>query len=488
MGGPTMPLFNRQSLEALGLFVGLSLIMRFLSFFPSVIDHDESTYILIGDALLHGKVYLRDVIDTKPIGIFGLYAIFQMLFGKSIIVLRLITAIWIALTAWMIYHVHSQLSGQTTDRHLDAAPVASGVIYIFMTSIFTFFGLSPNTELFFTLLTIIALYLILRHDGYGWLLLAGLLLGTGFMIKYVVLFDAMGLGFLYLLLLLLRKKDWHFWISRCAIMALGFMIPFGLVWLYYRQMDMGDTFWFFTFDLSAGYFIKATWQLNLLYVIDCLMRFFPITFWFFYCTWHWRTTGMEMPILAWTWGASVLVIILLPGKLFYHYFIQMMLPLSLLAGSFFDHRRTPKPALAWMRNPKIGYPLVITAMVVILYFQKKDFIDKRDYPKEVAAWLKEQLKPGEKIYTGNYQQIIYHLTGTESPTPYVHSSLIWDAENNRALGIDRAVECQKILDQKPRFILFNKKLPKDNPMIPALQSDYQQIMLFDKQLHIYERK
>src|SRR5688572_25982703 len=48
MGGPTMPLFNRQSLEALGLFAGLSLIMRFLSFFPSVIDHDESTYILIG--------------------------------------------------------------------------------------------------------------------------------------------------------------------------------------------------------------------------------------------------------------------------------------------------------------------------------------------------------------------------------------------------------------------------------------------------------
>ena len=140
-----------------------------------------------------------------------------------------------------------------------------------------------------------------------------------------------------------------------------------------------------------------------------------------------------------------------------------------------------------MRNPKIGYPLIITAMVVILFYQKKDFIDKRDYPKEVATWLNEQLKPGDKIYTGNYKHIVYHLTSLESPTPYVHPSLIWDANNNRALGIDRAEECQKILDQKPRFILLNKKLPQDNPLMQTLQSDYKQIMLFDKQLYIFER-
>ena len=487
MGGPTIPLLNRQSFEVLGIFVGLSLIMRVLSFFPSVIDHDESTYILIGNAVLHGKVYLRDVIDTKPIGIFGLYAIFQLLFGKSILVMRLITAVWIALTAWMIYHVHGQLSGQTTDQHLNAAPVASGVIYIFMTSVFIFFGLSPNTELFFTLFTIIALYLLLRHESFVWIFLAGFLFGLGFLIKYVVVFDAFAIGFFYLWIQVKKGQKWSYWFSRCALMAMGFTIPFALLWWYYAQLGMSETFRFFTFELSGKYFIDSSWTANIIFILDCLMRFFPVTLWFFYCTWYWRTTGKEMPILAWGWSISVMIIILLPGKLFYHYFIQMMLPLSLLAGSFFDHRRILKPVLSWMRNPKIGYPLIFTAMVAILFFQKKDFIDKRDYPKEVAAWLNERLQPGDKIYTGNYQQIIYHLTGKESLTPYIHSSLIWDAENNRALGIDRAEECQKILDQKPRFILLNKKLPKDNPMLPVLQSDYKQLMLFDKQLYIYER-
>ena len=483
-----MPLISLQSFKALGILTGVALIMRVLSFFPSVIDHDESTYILIGEALLQGDIYWRDVIDTKPIGIFGVYAILQLLFGKSIFILRLAATLWIALTAWMLYHVHGHLNGQTTERHLDFAPLASGLIYIFMTSVFTFFGLSPNTEIFFTLFTIIALFIILRHDGYLWLFAAGVLLGIGFMIKYVVLFDALALGFIYLLEKLLRRKPWTYWLWRCAVMALGFLIPFSLTWYYYNSIGMAKEFDFFTFQLSAAYFVDVNWQLNLLYVIDCLARFFPVTLWFFYCTWHWRTTGIEMPVLSWAWGAAVLVIILLPGKLFYHYFIQMMLPLSLLAGSFFDHRRHPKRWLAWMRKSSIGYPLLIVGMLVILYFQKKDFIDKRDYPKEVAEWLKPRLQEGDKIYTGNYHQIIYFLTGTQSPTPYVHSSLIWDEKNNTALGIDRAETCAKILDQNPRFVLMSKKLPADNPMLETLSNKYHLPVFFEKEVYIYERK
>jgi 4-amino-4-deoxy-L-arabinose transferase-like glycosyltransferase len=488
MGEPTMPFFRPQSLEALGLLTILAIVMRIFSFFPAVIDHDESTYIVIADALLNGDVYFRDVIDTKPIGIFGLYAIFMALFGKSIVILRLITALGIALTAWMIYLVHGQFAGHDKDKPFNPAPLASGAIYVFMTSIFIFFGLSPNTELYFALFTITALFLLLRHEGLAWILLAGLLLGLGFLIKYVVLFDALALGLFYLWQQLMNGQKWTFWFTRCVVMAIGFVIPFSLLWMYYAHLGLTETFRFFTFELSGKYFIDSSWDTNLIFILDCLGRYFPVTFWFVYSAWHWRTTGRELPILAWLWGTLVIVTILIPGKLFYHYFIQMILPLSLLAGSFFDHRRSPKPALAWMRNPKIGYPLLITGMVVILFFQKRDFIDRRDYPKEVAVWLNERLQPGEKIYTGNYQQIIYHLTDTKSPTPYIHSSLIWDAENNRALGIDRAEECRKILDHKPRFILLNKKLPKDNPMLPVLETEYKLLDLFDQQLLLYERK
>ncbi|MBP8239553.1 MAG: hypothetical protein KAX50_06315, partial [Saprospiraceae bacterium] len=69
-----MKINTKKHLTALLGLIGLALVMRFFSFFPSVINHDESTYILIAEGLLKGKVYFRDYIDTKPIGIFLLYA------------------------------------------------------------------------------------------------------------------------------------------------------------------------------------------------------------------------------------------------------------------------------------------------------------------------------------------------------------------------------------------------------------------------------
>ncbi|MBK8831302.1 MAG: glycosyltransferase family 39 protein [Saprospiraceae bacterium] len=403
-----------QPLRILAMLTGLSLVMRFFSFFPSVMDHDESTYLVIADALRHGDVYLRDVIDTKPIGIFTLFAVFQILFGKSIIVLRIITAIWIALTAWMLYLAHRELIKDSPGYLNNPAPVASGVIYVFIISIFTFYGVSPNTEHFFNLFTITALFLILRYQGLLWVFLAGVLLGMGFVIKYVVLFDALAIGLFYLWRQVTARKKWMYWFSRCTLMAIGFIIPFLCVWMYYRQLGMEETFMFFSFELSGRYIINPPWHDYIIYVLDGLLRFLPVTVWFLFCSWHWRTAGTALPFLSWLWGGLVIFIILLPGKLFAHYFIQFMLPLSLLAGSFFDTRRTPGRPYGWMRKPAIGYPILAVLILVNMAFQKSDYFDKADHAAEAAAYLNTRLEPGDILYTANAPQIIYLLTGTRA--------------------------------------------------------------------------
>jgi hypothetical protein len=171
----------------------------------------------------------------------------------------------------------------------------------------------------------------------------------------------------------------------------------------------------------------------------------------------------------------VIIIILLPGKLFAHYFIQFMLPFSLLAGSFFDPRRSPGRPYGWMRKPSIGYPILAILIIVNVAFQKSDYAAKVDHAAEAAQYLNTQLQPGDQLYTANAPQIIYLLTGTYSPTPYVHPSLIWDKNNSAALGIDRDDEWNKILAQHPRFILIKDNLKPDNPMLPALDTAYQQV-------------
>ncbi len=469
------------------VFSGFALLMRLFSFFPSVLNHDESTYIIIADALRQGRIYLKDVMDTKPIGIFLLFAFFQILFGKAIMVIRIITAVWVGLTGFMLYLAHRQVIKTSIGAGQNPAPVASGTIYIFIASIYSTYGLSPNTELFFNLFTITALFLILRYKGVGIFILAGLVLGAGFMIKYVVLFDAVAIGLFYLWQQVRLEKTWHFWLLRCSLLALGFMIPFGVVWFWYQQLGLGEPFWFYSFELSGRYVMKPMWYEYVNYVFNCFLSFLPVVIWFFYCLWNWRSTETNLPLLSSIWAVFIMFIILWPGRLFSHYFVQFMVPLSLLGGSFFDPRRNPGRALAWMRKPVIGYPLFGLLILANVVAQKIIFYDRKDYPVEVAAFLNTRLQPGEIIYTGDYEQIVYHLTGRSSPTPYIHSSLIWLAANNTALKINQAEEFEKIMNKNPRFILINYPLMENNPLYTTLQKSYAVVKTFDKELIVYER-
>ena len=54
-------------------FLFLNLALRSYSFSLSVIDHDESTYILAGKTIYEGGLLYKDVIDGKPPGIFIIY-------------------------------------------------------------------------------------------------------------------------------------------------------------------------------------------------------------------------------------------------------------------------------------------------------------------------------------------------------------------------------------------------------------------------------
>ena len=122
------------------LFLGTAILLRIFSFFPSVINHDESTYIVIADGLLRGQMYWVDSIDIKPVGIFLIYAAFLKIGAGSIFMLRFFTAIWVAGTAYFLYRAKMVMGSD------DRAARASGMVYLVMCSLFTFYCVSPNTE------------------------------------------------------------------------------------------------------------------------------------------------------------------------------------------------------------------------------------------------------------------------------------------------------------------------------------------------------
>ena len=221
------------------LFSLLALVLRFFSFFPSVIDHDESTYLEVARMILAGKTLYVDMVDIKPPGIFLILAGFQAVFGYSIFVIRLLVALWIALTAFMIYKTCRLMVKD------ERASLAAGVIYIFLISTWSFYGISITPEIFFNLFTISALYVLLKKQSTMNYMLAGLLMGIGFMVKYLVLFDFTVFMAFFFILNLLNNERINIVRMIFSVILAGFcfLLPLGLANLVYYLNGHFDVFY-----------------------------------------------------------------------------------------------------------------------------------------------------------------------------------------------------------------------------------------------------
>ena len=437
----------------LGIFLLTGFALRFISFFPTVIDHDESTYIVIADLLMKGYTYQVDFIDTKPIGIFLVFAALQELFGNSIMMLRAVATVVIALTSFFLY----KAKRQNGSSH--SAALAVGIIYIFLNSIYTRYGVSPNTETYFNLFTAIALWLYFSRGEWWKYGLAGLSLGVGFILKYVVLFDGVAFG-LFLLWLAYRKEyEWKkAWLNSILMAGLA-ALPFLLVLGYYYNAAYLEDFWFHTFVVSGRYPSSKGGLHYLEFFFQFFLRYLPITVFFILALWskHVSRSTKQFGIF---WSLFVLMAVLIPGNSYGHYFIQFMLPFSFLAGSFFEIEKEYLPRwIRWVRQAKIGYGLLGLLFVAHLFFQKKDYLDHQDHQLEAANYLNAHLEEGDRIYMAE-DHIVYHLTDQVPLTKYVHPSLFWEEKHIKALEMPLEEEINRIKTAKPRYLLF--RLPYED--------------------------
>ena len=154
LGVVSLSAFKKSEIYIFIILFVLAFILRFFSFFPSIIDHDESTYLVIGNEITKGKILYTDVTDIKPVGIFYITAAFIKIFGRSIFGFRLFVTAVITITSFLLYKTKLHLG------HTRNVALASSIIYIFFLSVWAFYGISVNTEHFFNFFTALALYIL----------------------------------------------------------------------------------------------------------------------------------------------------------------------------------------------------------------------------------------------------------------------------------------------------------------------------------------
>lgn len=466
------------------LFV-IAFVLRFFSFFPSLINHDESTYLVIAKEILKGKVLYTDITDIKSPGIFYITAGYLKLFGDSIFGYRVFGAFIITLTSFILYRTKLRIG------HGRSVALATGIIYIFFLSVWTQYGVPLNTEHFFNLFTALALLVFFSFKSSWRYYLTGFVMGIGFLIKIVVVFDMTAFFLFFILTDIINKELTFKRIGIYFISGIFFLMPFGLVNLgYFITGNYGD-FYQINYEAFSHYPRQKEYFKSIVWILSFFARFLPISALFFWSLFSKQKTEnliIKEKLLISLWFLFCLISVLLPSKRFSHYLIQLMLPVSVLAGNIF-HPDVKKPAiLQILFTRKIGYSILGIFIIINIILQKKDYFDKPDCPRLAADYLEKNIEHEDIVYTCSTLHIIYYLLDVSPPTKYVHPSLLYVEEHYLTLDIDPKAELKKILTQNPKFIITQKKIP--NRIINEyLQNDYLLIKSIGEcQVNIYQRK
>ena len=177
-----------NGLAVISCFFLLALLLRIASFHRSVIDWDESLYFLMAEAWRQGHLPYTTLWDNKPIGIYAIFAVFQLVFGDTIASMRLAAVVAVTATGYCLYRIIQVIDTRRVPLPF-AAAILPGLLYL--CGSIRNEGMSANTELFIAPFVSAAMLAALgARPVAARAYLAGFLTGTAVMVKYVAVFEA----------------------------------------------------------------------------------------------------------------------------------------------------------------------------------------------------------------------------------------------------------------------------------------------------------
>ena len=472
-------LTNRGDKEPWLLLVAILAISLFLrlSFLHEPFERDEGAYAYMAQEILRGSVPYKDVIDIKPPAIYYAYAAIMALFGETAEAIRMFTAFYSLLTVCAVFLVTRQVSERK-------AGLVAALLYGVFSSAPSLHGSSSNSEVFLVLPSTLGIYFLLRavHEAdRRSIFLCGVSCAAAMLVKTVAIpiaaLAAIGILSLPRSGHAVREKilDFAALISgpvALASLAVGYFFLNGalhdfLYWnvtfaLQYSSTEVGGPPFFW-----AAYMLLPE---LLPLVLVALPTFVRLLF---------NSRGYKEHMVALFLPAGLIGVIL-PGKNFPHYFIQLIPPLAILAGIEITRLFTTK---GWrfyvglvLLAALFSFPVYMRYPYYLVY--TPDQVSTRKYgplfveSKAVARYLKDRTSPSDYIFQWGFEMELYYLASRRSPLPFI-ASLFVGWSKDPAAAIHRMVE--EINKKKPKYILVQKQwanVPGVTELMEILARDY----------------
>lgn len=453
-------------------FIVFLLILAILIYIPIMflnidIQHDEGTFMFMAKKILDGATPYKDFFDHKPPGIYYLYAILFVLFGKSLSSIRLGVFVFQLGTAVTVYFIGKEIKKEIIGK------IAS---ILFLIGVFTpitagYIGQTEPFMIFFGTLGIF-LYIKSKNGEKFWLvLLSGLFIGIATLFKQSAFLILLGLYMYFILGAWLKEKrnlvNLKHMLWQCSVLAIGV----GFIWLpilYY-------------FYIAGAYrdLIYAVFQYNTTeYASFSVLNMRTITY-------FWSAFKVYAPF--WVFGIVAVLLIVyrfllhkvyditfllvvlsctLPTQLMvrqYRWYFFTIIPFfSILAAitiidifKYLKNGLAMKDSTPYRINKSIDddsdrsvYILVVIIVVFLLGISVVNIY--KEYPTKsvgyelaLVKYIHEHTSPEEKIYIFGSAPGLYFILDRDPPSKY-YFLLQWTASEEIQLDIINGLDNYRV--------------------------------------------
>jgi hypothetical protein len=416
-----------------------------------LIHGDEGFYLLVGDRMVQGAWPFVDIFDRKPVGLFLIFAAIRWVGGDGILLYQLAATLCATATALIVTRIARRFCSP-------AAALAGGLCYLVWLVIFD--GGGGQSSVWYGLPMAGAGLLAIdgirerRHlstRGAG----AMLLVGIAMQIKYTTMFEGV-----YFALALIRAgwlagRPWRRIAADAALWIMLALLPTAAAFAVYALAGHGVAFSFANFVSIFGQTDTDTAWTNAVKLAAAAALAAPLA-------WAaWRGGWWAWPALQ--WAAIALIAVLMMGTAEQHYFIPVMLPLSIAAAAGLDDRQG---GLLFGRAATILLiGIALAGLVTTLRLRQ------RGTPAQAAALARMVGdRPPGCLFGFNSEPVFYYLTRSCLPTRYVFRSHLGQTSEVHGIDVDPVAETARVLASNPGVIVIRTPKPSTNPATQALVS------------------
>ncbi len=432
---------QKKTIGLISLILLFGFALRIPYFFHTMQDIDEGSHAAVAAILMDGGLPYLNAVNNKPPGIFYIYLSTFYLFGKyNLFAVHMVAFLWTLATGVVLSILARKLGGKTE-------ALLTLLFYLTFTAALYPKMIAANSEIFmalpYSMAVLLLWYACVRERG-GLFFISGLMSGLALLIKQVAGVEVVAIS-LYLVAiipLLFGKNRILASVAACAKYGAGFVLPIGAVaFLFYKNGILADQiFWNITYP-SRYISLGVT---NQSFMSQILVEFVPfvlstVILWVLSCIWmkhvvadlrnQRKSFSSHFSLFLILWLAASMCAAFLGNRMYGHYFIQILPPLSLMAalaaGKYVDEKCESRSRCwkAVILALTVIPGIVFTGMAISYEATTDTWGGMRPDFRPATEYIKTHTGPEDKIFVWGWFTPIYVYSERTPSTRFVFTSM-----------------------------------------------------------------